>query len=225
MKPKATLQLLSNDALFAHALHYKAQKGRKNLYISRQAIQAFLGTCARFHLDFHLYNPLLVKSENGVKSIPTGLEDSEKRFINDLRTVWQTASTTPDWQGYELYLLRNLPRRGIGFFQTAGFYPDFLLWLKDQQHQALAFIDPKGLVRWDEEKVSLLAYIRNLTPTVNLPLLAYIMTPTQTRDLDILLPANTEKTSYFRQRGVLFQDKLDYVQLILTALKDSMPNH
>lgn len=176
----------------------------------------------RFHLDFHLYNPLLISSETGVKSVPTGLADSEKRFVDDLRNFWQQSCDLLDWQGYELYLLRNLPKRGIGFFQTAGFYPDFLLWLKQGEKQTLAFVDPKGLGRWDEEKVSLLEYICNLTAQVHLPLLAYIVTPTRTTELDIPVPAGEEKESYLMRRNVLLQQGLDYIQLILSNLKNSL---
>jgi len=37
--------------------------------------------------------------------------------------------------------------RGVGFFEENSFYPDFILWLKDQQKQKIVFIDPKGIVR------------------------------------------------------------------------------
>lgn len=29
----------------------------------------------------------------------------------------------------ELYLLRNKSKKGIGFFDALGFYPDFIVWL------------------------------------------------------------------------------------------------
>ena len=48
-----------------------------------------------------------------------------------------------------LYLLRNADTKakGLGFALAGNFYPDFLLWLVDDQtgRQWLSFIDPKGL--------------------------------------------------------------------------------
>ena len=115
----------------------------------------------RLYLDLHLYWPLVLKDRAErlptgtirfknvtprVSSTPVGLEQSEVQFAVDLRDFWDQACKEPDWDRYEIYLLRNLPKRGIGFFQTIGFYPDFLLWLKRDDDQALAFVDPKGLV-------------------------------------------------------------------------------
>jgi len=32
----------------------------------------------------------------------------------------------------EIFLLRNLSKgKGIGFFQNAGFFPDFIMWIKE----------------------------------------------------------------------------------------------
>jgi hypothetical protein len=45
----------------------------------------------------------------------------------------------------EIYLLRNKAVTGLGFFQAANFFPDFLLWLQDGETQHLVFADPKGL--------------------------------------------------------------------------------
>jgi len=46
-----------------------------------------------------------------------------------------------------VYLLRNLPGSGIGLFRRSGFYPDFVLWLKDKPSGAIhvRFLDPHGL--------------------------------------------------------------------------------
>lgn len=103
----------------------------------------------RLHLDRHLYAPLLTDHPGGikleVKASPKPLEKSEIDFVHHLRRWWALHHQGAEWQGTELWLLRNLPKTGVGFFQTAGFYPDFLLWLRRGDRQALAFIDPKGV--------------------------------------------------------------------------------
>ena len=57
------------------------------------------------------------------------------------------ASNPPALAGKSLFLLRNLSRgRGVGFFEDAGFYPDFILWIKEGTRQRILFIDPHGML-------------------------------------------------------------------------------
>lgn len=103
----------------------------------------------RLNFDRHLYAPLLTDHPGGVrlavKATPKPLEASEIRFVHDLRAWWTVRHEQPEWADVELWVLRNLPKTGVGFFQTAGFYPDFLVWIKRGEAQALAFVDPKGV--------------------------------------------------------------------------------
>ncbi|WP_380092118.1 DEAD/DEAH box helicase family protein [Deinococcus cellulosilyticus] len=103
----------------------------------------------RLNFDRHLYVPILTDHPKGiglaVKSTPTALEHSEIQFLQDLRRWWLANHRLPEWQNVEIWVLRNLPKTGVGFFKNAGFYPDFLLWMKQENQQALAFIDPKGV--------------------------------------------------------------------------------
>ena len=48
---------------------------------------------------------------------------------------------------YAVYLLRNKSKKGIGFFDASGFYPDFIVWLISGSHQYISFVDPKGITR------------------------------------------------------------------------------
>src|SRR5207249_3598311 len=129
----------------------------------------------RLHVDVHLYEPLLARDAEStsarqltlgvpvtVRSAPTGLVPSEVTFVRDLRSAWTAVSASEEFVGCDLYLLRNLPRRGVGFFGAAGFFPDFLLWLKAGIRQALAFIEPKGMVNWPAEKIELLGDLPQL---------------------------------------------------------------
>jgi len=153
--------------------------------------------------DIHLYNPLLPREglniaplpfpnepeyngghvqQTELKYEPTGLVESESLFMLDLRAWWQAQQASALWSDYEVYVLRNQSNSGIGFQFTAldGFYPDFLLWLKEwgSERQVLAFVDPKGLDRsFDQSKVDMLADIKGLSTSTGLLITAYIVTP------------------------------------------------
>ena len=186
----------------------------------------------RMHVDAHLYAPLLVegtftlgagtfkvkKPDERVRSTPAALVESEVRFLDDLRNAWKDRDAD-EWGEVELYVLRNLPHAGVGFFNTAGFYPDFLLWLKDGGKQALAFVDPKGLARWSEEKVELLQTIRELSGRAGFPLSAYIVTPTPTETFSIPDLAASDVKDYLSKRDVLLQDDPAYAAALLARVR------
>ncbi|GAB6274473.1 MAG: hypothetical protein STSR0004_13360 [Peptococcaceae bacterium] len=101
------------------------------------------GALPRLYLAQHLYLPVLLQSKKIDKISPAGLVDSEKKFLLGLR---QYLKENPDkFAGVEVYLLRNFPKIGIGFFNLSSFYPDFILWVKKEKKQTIVFIDPKGL--------------------------------------------------------------------------------
>ena len=100
------------------------------------------------HYLNHLYNPLLYLNgkqyQDFVKITPVALNEGENQFISDLKKFHEKR---PDYfDGKELYLLRNKSRSGIGFFQASNFYPDFILWVVEGDHQHILFLDPKGLM-------------------------------------------------------------------------------
>ncbi len=88
----------------------------------------------------HLYQPLLYVGRNSeIRLLPVALDKHEAKFVEDL------AKWCKGQKGAEVYLLRNQAVTGLGFFQAANFYPDFLLWVQDGERQHLALVDPKGL--------------------------------------------------------------------------------
>ena len=100
------------------------------------------------HFEQHLYTPLLALPEtsNTVVVVPTPLNAGEQKFIEDLRTYYDTHRDF--FADKELYVLRNRSRgHGIGFFTAGNFYPDFIVWLIHEGTQYITFVDPKGLVR------------------------------------------------------------------------------
>lgn len=103
-------------------------------------------TLPTVYFDRHLFQPLLVQSDERIMSTPVGLNDSEMRFVSDLRSFWNV-SVRQEARGSELFLLRNLGRgRGLGFFEGRGFYPDFILWIKQNGNQRIVFVEPHGMV-------------------------------------------------------------------------------
>lgn len=70
------------------------------------------------------------------------------------------------FEGSEVFILRNLPRRGVGFFETYYFYPDFIIWVNTREKQHLIFVDPHGFGRaWEglrEEKIQWFIQIKEI---------------------------------------------------------------
>ena len=104
------------------------------------------GRLPRIYFDRHLYQPLLLGQAEGIRSDPPGLNESEERFVRDLRQFW-TDRRDELPEETELFLLRNLERgRGIGFFEGRGFFPDFILWIESRSEQRIVFVEPHGMV-------------------------------------------------------------------------------
>jgi len=82
-----------------------------------------------------------------VTLIPAGLVESEKKFVASLRDYCE--SHREQIKELEIFLLRNLPHRGVGFPDESGdnFYPDFILWVKRGKDQRVVFVEPHGLLQ------------------------------------------------------------------------------
>ena len=121
------------------------------------------------YFDRHLYQPLLVERGDKVRIEPPGLSQSEERFVKDIRGfVRQEAGKS--LASKEIFLLRNLSKgKGIGFFENEGFYPDFILWIKEGGKQRIVFIEPHGMrhekAYWTDDKAHLHERLRNLSQT------------------------------------------------------------
>jgi len=147
-------------------------------------------------LDSHIYQPLLKDDShqtlsaggtNIVETIkPPGLNKGEFTFVADLRNF--IASQVSRFPDLDFFLLRNMSRgHGFGFyFLSGGFYPDFMLWIKNKKtnEQFLSFIDPHGLrneqLRWDSPKINLYKTIKGLERKLaarNFTLHSFILQP------------------------------------------------
>ena len=187
------------------------------------------GDLPRVHFDRHLYQPLLVKGD-GITSSPSGLEKSECQFVADLKDYCANASDALQ-AGAELFLLRNQTRgRGVGFFESQYFFPDFILWIKNQDGQRIVFVEPHGMLHENayvyDERAQLYERLPGLAAKIaarsdiqNVELDSFIVSAT---DYDVL-----KKKQYggwtiedFAGKHILFRDPgggYGYVEQILRA--------
>lgn len=104
----------------------------------------------RLILDWHLFNPILIEGSKDWQSIvsvsPSPLVVSERRLVEDLREYWRNNKDTKH-ADLQVCLLRNLPKVGIGMYIRSGFYPDFIMWIRNRKsgHVKVVFLDPHGL--------------------------------------------------------------------------------
>ncbi len=103
------------------------------------------------HFDKHLYSPIASFSDGQkfkeIKTIPVRLNEGERDFLKHLR---EYVAATQQFEGKELFILRNLSAKGLGFFmESSSFYPDFILWVVDDNKQYIYFLDPKGILLGD----------------------------------------------------------------------------
>jgi len=99
------------------------------------------------YAGLHLYQPLIYiekgKYEEVIKIQPVALNKGERDLVEDLKLFFE--NNTNYFKDKQLYLLRNMSKKGIGFFEANNFFPDFILWLVISDKQYVSFIDPKGL--------------------------------------------------------------------------------
>ena len=177
------------------------------------------------HFDRHLYQPLLVERGDKVKSDPPGLNEAECRFVEDLRRYCRS-ERNGSLAGKEIYLLRNLSRgKGVGFFGKRGFYPDFILWVKDGAAQRIIFIEPHGMLhaeaymhddkaRLHEVLPGLSAAMASRTMLKDVILDSFIVSATPYEELRARYDDGTWNKELFGVHHILFREQTatyDYV--------------
>ena len=144
------------------------------------------------HAKAHAWQPLLAwlpvlhaGKDREVTVQPVPLDESERMVVEGLAALAESGD--PCLSGRELFLIRNRTHgRGVSFFDDFSYYPDFIVWLKDGDHQHVVFLDPKGLsrfggkerrkVRLHHEIVEVEKRVRDIDP--NLRLHAYVLSVT-----------------------------------------------
>lgn len=116
-----------------------------------EASQWNAGQMVAICFDSHLYYPLFaIEGAVPLKMRPLAFDaPSEIQFVRDLEAFYRSPLGQQIIGKRSLYLLRNADTKakGLGFALAGNFYPDYLLWLVDQEsgQQYLNFIDPKGI--------------------------------------------------------------------------------
>lgn len=171
--------------------------------------------------DKHFYQPLIAENRR-FTTIPTGLNEGEVKFIKDLRKFFVDHKEDDGILGYEFFIFRNLSRKGVGIFtETNNFYPDFILWAVNEEHQKIVFIDPKGLIHGVSEKMAkiglndILQEIQGILGRDEISLSSFILSTTQFDDLKRTYELTKEQ---FEDRNVLFQEDPDYIAKLITHI-------
>ena len=185
----------------------------------------------RFHFDRHLYQPLLVDAgDDDLRTTPPALNDSEKRFVKDLKDYWKMEKDGK-LSGREVFLLRNQSRgTGVGFFESTGFYPDFILWIKDGEKQHIVFVEPHGMRHANAYRHDDKATLHNRLPKLaqkigerskrkDVTLDSYIVSATPFGDLCKIYDDGTwDRERFFGKAHILFQERneqYDYIKRIV----------
>ncbi|GAA5262129.1 type III restriction enzyme [Methanocalculus sp. MC3] len=120
----------------------------------------------------HLYQPLLAKTSKSSTKIdsisPEGLNEGEEKLVRSIKVF---IDEHPElFSDKKIYLIRNIPKTGVGFYKRSWFYPDFIMWLVDTNTQHIIFLEPHGMVYsagFDDEKVQLASDIKQIEHRIN----------------------------------------------------------
>jgi hypothetical protein len=215
----------------------KIERQRRNFLkkvkeLMEQAEQLYRQDVENFpniHFDRHLYQPLLLAHSEIDAMMPPGLNEGEAKFVRDLRDYLQ--KNNERFQGKQIFLLRNLTRgKGIGFFDAKGgeaFYPDFILWVIEDNEQRIAFIDPHGLRMaqggFNDPKIRLHKELEQLELSSQggrwrVYMTSFIISTSLYADLQRAFGTGNYKKHEFYLEHVLFQEDSDYIQQLLDQL-------
>lgn len=170
------------------------------------------------YFDKHLYNPILVLEGKSdiIEVKPVALNRGESKFVTDLRKYY--TDNKDKFKDEEIYLLRNRSKKGIGFFEEGGFYPDFIMWHIKGDKQYVTFIDPKGIRNLDDgqfnPKLNFYGRIKEIEKDLkdsNIILNSVIVSITPMNEIP--WKTNWEKKD-FTEHHCLFQDDINYIENI-----------
>ena len=146
-----------------------------------------------------VYQPLVYHTKDSslpgdIQVKPAPLEESEYDFVQDLRSFWDKHREEEPFASLNLYLMRNAPKKGLGFHAKTGFYPDFILWVEQPSEEKwrIVFVEPHGMSREPIEGHPKLEVFTRLLPRLNerpefkekrILLDGYILTSTPTTDI------------------------------------------
>ena len=184
-----------------------------------------VGNLTAYWFGNHLYQPLLHLSKSQLIEVsPVSLNDGERDFVVDLKK-FHDDQRDGFFKERELFLLRNVSKRGIGFFEAGNFYPDFILWLLVGKQQYVTFVDPKGLRQLDygssNRKIQFYKTIKEIETRLADPaviLNSFIVSPTPYQNIPMWGEGMSKQE--LRECHVLFQndEKYTYIHTLLTKV-------
>ncbi len=183
-------------------------------------------------MSVHLFQPLIFtysdnkgKEYKFVKISPNALFPSEYRFLKHLEQYLEANNTQN--QKKSIFLLRNPVKKGVKFFETKGFYPDFILWVIDEEkRQRISFIDPKGLrhLNLNDEKIQLHKEIKIIEKQleheaksrgIQISLNSFILSETSYKDLNW----NVSKEDCEKENIFFLEDEIKCIEKMMDKIK------
>ena len=217
-------RLLVDESAEQIKVHLEALKDKINKKTFKTKYE--IGNLSAYWFGSHLYQPLLHLSKSQwIEVSPVSLNDGERDFVLDLKKFHDEDKDV--FRDRELFLLRNVSKRGIGFFEAGNFYPDFILWLLVGKQQYVTFVDPKGLRQLNDgssnPKVQFYRTIKDIESRLHksdpsVILNSFIVSPTPYQNIP-MWGAGMSKSD-LRKCHVLFQkdDRETYIQTMLTMV-------
>ncbi|MFB6200131.1 MAG: DEAD/DEAH box helicase family protein [Candidatus Nanohaloarchaea archaeon] len=159
--------------------------------------------------DRSLYRPLFVKEsfedKNDKLTVPAqALNKGERKLVKKLERTCEEGLLDRS----TVYLLRNPRNRGIGF--SEGGYPDFILWIKEQDAQKLIFIDPHGMVHEPDKlkkigKVKLRERVKDIQKRLGegVEMSSHVISTTKDEDLNL----DTSQIQELREMNFWLKDR------------------
>jgi len=171
-------------------------------------------------LGENLYNPLMYLSSKaiGIKISPVSLNESEFEFIKKLKAYLENKKEK--FSNTLVYIIRNISKKGVGFFDGAGFYPDFIMWIIKDGIQHITFIDPHGArnMPFDNLRVRLHINIKNIEKDMGnkqVKLNSVILSPTR---YDDFVDKSKSKETWI-ENNVLFMGDADYIEQLFSIIE------
>lgn len=217
-----TISISNADAneetiLFIQKLEEEVNKAKKSELIPE--FTHIKGDLEAISFAQSIYNPVLYLAKNNIEIdiSPVALNESEIMFIKDLKKYININKIY--FETRDLYIIRNKSKKGIGFFEDAGFYPDFIMWLIDGKKQYITFIDPHGMRNTSitDGKVKLCTKIKDIEYSMgnkDVVLNSFILSPTKHAELvEKYIPVDT-----WNDNNVLFMEDEKYIEKLFSNL-------
>ncbi|MXY82454.1 MAG: hypothetical protein F4Y91_10405 [Gemmatimonadetes bacterium] len=252
--PSKSLRLIDWEQAYLDLLEYKEQKSRDNLIVQPDVPRQIIadGDLYRLIAEDTVVRPQSIKDVDRLQEAATCiLRKYVDAFYRVRRERWESEQMVYkplDVKAYwiaecyqslaevEVFLLRNLSRgAGVGFFETSGFYPDFILWIKKERKQHIVFVEPHGMIhakayqhdnkaRLHERLPELAKGIGARSQQQDVTLDSYIVSVTSYHDLHKRYDDGTWDKARFADAHILFAERNEQYDYIKRIFTDSISN-